>query len=39
MLNEYLEYGEFREPNRKGFWEQPTQEDEEENPYLDNEFL
>ena len=38
MLNEYLEYGEFREPNRKSFWE-PTKEDEGENPYLDNEYL
>ena len=37
MLNEYLEYGEFREPNRKGFWEPDTPE--EENPYLDNEYL
>src|SRR6056300_1309551 len=39
MLNEYLEYGEFREPNRKPFWQKPTQEEEGENPYLDNEFL
>ena len=39
MLNEYLEHGEFIEPNRKPFWQKPTQEDEEENPYLDNEFL
>ena len=39
MLNEYLEHGEFMEPNRKPFWQKPTQEDEGENPYLDNEFL
>jgi hypothetical protein len=39
MLNEYHEYGEFREPNRKPFWQKPTQEDETENPYLDNEYL
>jgi len=39
MLNEYLEHGEFMEPNRKPFWQNPTQEDEGENPYLDNEFL
>ena len=42
MLNEYLEYGEFREPQRKSFWE-PKQiiedDDIDENPYLDNEFL
>jgi hypothetical protein len=37
MLNEYLEYGEFRDRSSKSFWE-PKQE-EEENPYLDNEFL
>ena len=39
MLNEYLEHGEFVEPNRKAFWQKPTQEDEGENPYLDNEYL
>lgn len=40
MLNEYLEHGEFREPNKKTFWEPKNiQDDEEENPYLDNEFL
>ena len=39
MLNEYLEYGEFKEPKRKVFWQQPTQEDDGENPYLDNEYL
>jgi len=39
MLNEYLEHGEFMEPNRKPFWQKPTQEDEGENPYLDNKFL
>ena len=42
MLNEYLEHGEFKEPNKKAFWE-PKQiiedDDEDENPYLDNEFL
>ena len=39
MLNDYLEYGEFREPSNKGFWQSPTQEDKEDNPYLDNDFL
>ena len=39
MLNEYLEHGEFREPNKKPFWQKPTQEDEGENPYIDNEYL
>ncbi len=39
MLNEYLEHGEFMEPNRKPFWQKPTQEDEGENPYIDNEYL
>ena len=38
MLNEYLEYGEFRDRSRQSFWE-PKQEEEQENPYLDNEFL
>jgi hypothetical protein len=38
MLNEYLEHGEFREPRRPSFWE-PKKEVEEENPYIDNEFL
>ena len=39
MLNEYLEYGEFREPNRKAFWE-PTKDDYvDSNPYIDEEFL
>ena len=38
MLNEYLEYGEFRDRSTKSFWE-PKQKEEEENPYLDNEFL
>ena len=39
MLNEYLEYGEFREPNKKVFWQQPTQEDVGENPFIDNDYL
>jgi hypothetical protein len=37
MLNDYLEYGEFREPTKKGFWE--PNELEESNPYLDEDFL
>ena len=37
MLNEYHEYGEFRDRNKKSFWE--PKETEEENPYLDNEYL
>ena len=41
MLNEYLEYGEFRDRSSKSFLEIiiTKQEEEEENPYLDNEFL
>jgi len=38
MLNDYLEYGEFTESNRRAFWE-PSEEIEEDNPYLDNEYL
>ena len=37
MLNEYLEHGEFKIPKSKEFWQQKTNEDE--NPYLDNEYL
>ena len=38
MLNDYLEHGEFREPTKKGFWE-PSEETDNDNPYLDNEYL
>ena len=40
MLNDYLEYGEFREPTKKEFWQSPTQDDYmDSNPYIDEEFL
>jgi len=38
MLNEYLEYGEFNEKRNNSFWnkEEPI---EDENPFIDNEYL
>jgi len=40
MLNDYLEYGEFREPKKKEFWQAPTQDDMvDSNPYIDEDFL
>ena len=39
MLNDYLEYGEFREPTKAGFWQSPTQDDNGSNPFIDEEFL
>jgi hypothetical protein len=39
MLNDYLEYGEFREPTKAGFWQSPTQDDNDSNPFIDEEFL
>ena len=41
MLNDYLEYGEFRVPRRKDFWssKEDDTKDVEENPYIDNDYL
>jgi len=40
MLNDYLEYGEFREPKKQQFWQAPTQDDYiDSNPYIDEDFL
>ena len=36
LLNDYLEYGELMVTKPKQFWKQP---EEEENPFLDNEYL
>jgi hypothetical protein len=41
MLNDYLEYGEFRVPRKKDFWssKEDDTKDVEENPYIDNDYL
>ena len=39
MLNDYHEHGEFQESHKKSFWQAPTQEDVDTNPYIDEEFL
>jgi hypothetical protein len=39
MLNDYHEYGEFRNPSKKDFWEKEETPTEPENPYIDNEYL
>ena len=39
MLNDYHEYGEFRNPSKKDFWEKEETPAEPDNPYIDNEYL
>ena len=40
MLNDYHEYGEFREPKKKDFWSSKEEDkDIPSNPYIDNDYL
>jgi hypothetical protein len=40
MLNDYHEYGEFREPGKKDFWSSKEENnDVPSNPYIDNDYL
>jgi hypothetical protein len=40
MLNDYHEYGEFREPRKQDFWSSKEEDtDIDSNPYIDNEYL
>ena len=41
MLNDYHEYGEFREPRKKDFWSSKEEDtkDVPSNPYIDNDYL
>ena len=39
LLNDYLEHGELLLTKKTTFWEPKESENEEENPYLDNEYL
>jgi len=40
MLNDYHEYGEFREPRKKDFWSSKEDNtDVDKNPFIDNDYL